>query len=154
MARRVFRLDEGEVPDLEGFATKFRRKIMYAGAKVVALKARQLAPDSGIKRKGKLKRTIKYGAQDWGWEGYVKTKAPHAHLVHDGTEPHQILARTKESARAGWMWYRGSTLWPVRHPGAKAQPFLDDAAEQTKGEIEKAMQEKALEVAQEIAEGK
>ena len=154
MPRHQYRLDQGEVPDLEGFATKFRRKIMYAASKVVALKARVLAPDSGIARKGKLKRTIRYGAQDRGWEGYVKTKAPHAHLVHDGTEPHQILARTKESARAGWMWYRGSTLWPVRHPGAKAQPFLDDAAEQTKGEIEKTMQEKALEVAQEIAEGK
>jgi len=145
-------LDQGEVPDLEGFATKFRRKIMYAASKVVALKARVLAPDSGIARKGKLKRTIRYGAQDRGWEGYVKTKAPHAHLVHEGTAPHVIPAPPDTAtARRAFPLYAGGQA--VQHPGARAQPFLVEAERQARPEVERVLREGAAEAVAEVAAG-
>jgi HK97 gp10 family phage protein len=55
--------------------------------------------------------------------GPEKNKAPHDHLVHDGTEPHSItLTRPLQLGRvtlpAGFV---------IRHPGAKSQPFLTEA---------------------------
>lgn len=51
-----------------------------------------------------------------------KPSAPHAHLVTGGTRPHLIAPRGK-ALRIG----RFIIGEPVRHPGAKANPFVDRA---------------------------
>lgn len=149
---RVYRLDKLEMPDILAMEPKMRKKVMRVAAKVARDAARSLTPV----RSGKLKKALTYNVDRGGKQGKVKApkaKAPHAHLVHDGTKPHDIYAKTPESARAGWRYYRNSTETPVHHPGAKAQPFLVEAGEEARPEIERAMLEKANEVLAEVAEG-
>ena len=134
-------LEKLEMPDLLAIEPKARRKIMYEAAKIIALKVRQIAPDSGIRHKGKLNKTISYRALAGGVKSQVSAKAPHAHLVHDGTKAHGISAKTPESARANWRFYRNSTETVVQHPGARAQPFLIDARDQTQAEVEQVMRD-------------
>jgi hypothetical protein len=152
--QRRYRLDRLEMPDILALAPKLRAKVMYQGVKVVTLYVREHAPDSGVKRKGKLKKSIQNRVKNYGRTGYVLAKAPHAHLVHDGTAPHRIHARSKESARAGWRFYRGSVHRAVKHPGARAQPFLLEAAEATRDDVEQVMAETAEIVVQEVAAGR
>ena len=147
-----YMLDRLEMPELEAIAVKARRKILYEAAKVVALRARLLAPDSGKKHKGKLRKTIRYRSLN-AWQGAVYSKAPHAHLVHDGTKAHGISARTPETARANWRFYRNSTETVVNHPGARAQPFLTDARDQTIDLVEKVMRDGLEAAAAEVAAG-
>ena len=57
--------------------------------------------------------------------GPEKNKAPHSHLVHDGTVPHTItLTKPLQLGRvtlpAGFV---------IHHPGSKANPFLSNAVE-------------------------
>jgi HK97 gp10 family phage protein len=138
---RKFRLDKLEVPELEELAPKTRRKVMRPAARVVALRAREIAPDSGRSHKRKLNKSIRYQTQRAGLEGVVAAKAPHAHLVHNGTKPHDI-AIPRENPH---------TI--AHHPGAKAQPFLIDAAEQTRDEVERVLRDGARAAAEEIAAG-
>jgi HK97 gp10 family phage protein len=60
--------------------------------------------------------------------GPEKDKAPHDHLVHEGTEPHSIvLTKPLQLGRV--------TLPPgfvIRHPGARSQPFLSEALDATR----------------------
>ena len=153
-AQKTYRLDKLEMPDILALEPKLRAKVMYQGVKVITLYVREHAPDSGIKRKGKLKKTIRNKVKNYGREGYVLAKAPHAHLVHDGTAAHRIYARSKESARSGWRFYRGSTSRPVKHPGARAQPFLTEAGEIMRPEVEQIMAETAAIVTAEVAAGR
>jgi HK97 gp10 family phage protein len=137
---KTFDLNRLEIPNLEGIPERLRKKTIYQGVKVVAKKARTLAPRSGAKRKGRLHKSITYTVRKHGTEGVVKAKAPHAHLVHDGTKPHVIRARPGKVLvfRAG---SRMVVRRAVQHPGAKAQPFLTDALDQTWPEMVKAMHE-------------
>ena len=139
---RTFRIDELEFPDLPEIPIKLRRKVMYQAAKVVALRARILAPDSGVAHKGKLKRSITYGSQNYGLEGVVKSKDPISWLVHNGTKAHLIPA-PKDPVKLKKMWrlYPGGK--PVHHPGMRAQPFLVEAGEATKDEVERVLKEGA-----------
>lgn len=62
--------------------------------------------------------------------GPEKGQAPHSHLVHDGTQPHAIvltkpLSLGRVTLPAGFV---------IRHPGAKAQPFLADAVDATRAQ--------------------
>ena len=150
---KTYRLDKLEMPDILAMEPKMRKKVMRVAAKVARNAARTLVPV----RSGRLKKALTYNVERGGLAGKVKApkaKAPHAHLVHDGTKPHEIYAKTAESARAGWRYYHGSTETPVHHPGARAQPFLVEAGEQARPEIEQAMLEKANEVLAEVAEGR
>lgn len=149
MARR-YRLDRFEMPDILAMEPKARKRVMRAGLKIARAEARGLAPV----RSGRLKKALSYSVQRGGVKGKVKApKAPHAHLVHDGTAAHRIYAKTKESARRGWRWYRGSTRRAVKHPGARSNPFLVEAGERSRPEIEKAMLQAGREVLAEIAGG-
>ena len=150
---KVHRLDKLEMPDILALEPKLRKKVMRVAAKIARDEAKTLVPV----RSGRLKKALTYNVDRGGLSGKVKAtkaKAPHAHLVHDGTKPHQIHAKTKESARSGWKFYRGSTRKAVQHPGTKARPFLVDAAEQSRHEIERAMVAKANEVLAEVAAGR
>lgn len=64
--------------------------------------------------------------------GPERNKAPHSHLVHDGTQPHTItLTKPLQLGRvtlpAGFV---------MNHPGSKAQPFLTDAVAATRSRSE------------------
>ena len=150
---RVHRLDKLEMPDILAMEPKLRKKVMRVAAKIARDEAKTLVPV----RSGRLKKALTYNVDRGGLSGKVKAtkaKAPHAHLVHDGTKPHQIHAKTKESARAGWKLYHGSTRTAVKHPGSRPNPFLVDAAEQSRHEILQAMEAKAKEVLAETAAGR
>jgi len=139
--QKVYRLDKGEIPNLEVLTPKVRRKVMRAGVRIVALKTRTLIPDSGRSHKNKLKKSITYGTKAYGFTGYVRSKAPHAHLVHDGVAPHVIKPVKKKVLFLGFTITRS-----VRHPGYRGNPFLTDAAEQTKSEMAAMMKQKMDEV--------
>jgi len=138
---RKYRLDRLEIPELEEMTPKIRRRVMRPAARVVALKVRAIAPDSGRRHKSKLNKTIRYQVRRGGLEGVVAAKAPHAHLVHNGTRPHDIpIPRENPHTIA-------------HHPGARAQPFLLDAARQTRGEVEQVLRDGARAAMEEIANG-
>ena len=65
-------------------------------------------------------------------------KAPHAHLVELGTEPH--LIRPKK--RGGMLWIKKLRLrLPfVKHPGAKKNPFLRPAVRRSKKAVAKRLE--------------
>lgn len=56
--------------------------------------------------------------------GPEKNKSPHSHLVHDGTNPHDIKINKTVFLRNGGVIPAGTI---VHHPGAKEQPFMDEA---------------------------
>jgi hypothetical protein len=148
---KAYRLDKFEMPDILAMEPKLRSKVMRAAVKIARDAARLLAPV----RSGKLKKALTYSVGRGGVTGKVKApKAPHAHLVHDGTKAHTIQATTKESARAGWQLYHGSIHTVVRHPGAHGNPFLVDAGVESRPEIERAMVARAEEVLAEVAAGR
>jgi len=68
--------------------------------------------------------------------GPEKNKAPHDRLVHDGTKPHSIvltqpLQLGRVTLPAGFV---------IRHPGAKAQPFLEQAVDATQSQSQMILQ--------------
>jgi len=66
--------------------------------------------------------------------GMVTVGAEYGIYVHEGTRPHEIRVVTKKvlaNKRTGQIF---GTL--VRHPGTKAQPFLQQAIDENKGFIE------------------
>ena len=139
---RVHRLDRLECPPLEEIAPRARRKIMRQAVRVGALKARQLAPDSGRRHKSKLNKSIRYDVLDAGLTGRIKARAPHAHLVHDGTKAHRIPA-PKDPLRRRKVFPLFAGGHPEWHPGARPNPFLVRAAEETLPEMERVMREGA-----------
>lgn len=62
--------------------------------------------------------------------GPEKNKAPHSHLVHDGTKSHTIVLG-KAAVLKNVILPAGTK---IEHPGAKENPFMDDAAAATKGQ--------------------
>lgn len=150
---RKYRLDKLEIPDLTAFSNKVRRQVMGKGARILALRVREIVPDSGNQHKGKLKKSIRYGTKKAGFQGYVKAKAPHAHLVHDGAKAHIIPApKDPEKLRQAWMWYPGGR--PIQHPGIQhPNPFLIKAGEDSVEEVNRALKEAADTATAEIAEG-
>jgi len=143
-----YRLDKLEMPDILAFPRKMRAKVIRKGSRVVALKARELAPN----RTGRLKKSIGYYVRRGGVEGKVSTKSPHSWLVHDGTAAHNIPApKDIEKRRRAFPLYAGGHA--VHHPGARKQPFLTDAGEQSRDEVERVMAETARGVVDEIARG-
>lgn len=136
-----YRLDKLEMPDLVAMPKKMRAKIMRQGTRVVALRARELAPV----RTGRLKKSIGYNVSRGGLQGKVRSKAPHSWLVHDGTRPHTIPApKDPDKRKRAFPLFAGGHA--ERHPGARKQPFLTDAGEQSRPEVEARMAEVAREV--------
>jgi HK97 gp10 family phage protein len=150
IAQYVYDLGKMEMPDILKLAPETRKKVLRQGARIIALEARRTAPDSGKKHENKLNKTIGYRARRNGLEMAVVVMAPHAHLVHDGTRAHAIAPKTLESARRGFRFYHGS-MNPLQHPGARSQPFLTDAGETKRAEVEEALIQGAMEAWAEIA---
>lgn len=150
---KQYRLDKFEMPDILSMEPKLRAKVMRAAVKIARNAARALVPV----RSGRLKKALTYSVGRGGVTGKVKSpkaKTPYAHLVHDGTKAHEIHATTPETARAGWRIYHGSMHTTVKHPGARGTPYLVEAGEQSRPEIERAMLDRAREVLAEVASGR
>ena len=111
----------------------------------IVKKARKLAPvgeglrPGGQPRKHLAKTITKTRAKLSRRTGTVlvvigpeKGQAPHSHLVHDGTAPHKIVL-TKPLQLGRVVLPPGFT---IQHPGAKANPFLANAAAATKSQSE------------------
>lgn len=65
-----------------------------------------------------------------GLQGVVGAKAPHAHLVHEGTAAHAVTlhgARALAIPSGGHVVYRGS----AEHPGSRANPWLKESLERS-----------------------
>jgi HK97 gp10 family phage protein len=166
---KQFRLDRLVIPDLESIPVETRKKGMREAVKTVSKIVRETAPDSGQahtsgrKRDIKLKKSIRWGVRKQGRQGIVRATAPHAHLVHDGTRPHVIRAKSRASAgrAAGLFTRRRAMAMPigghlvfrkfVRHPGAKAQPFLTEAAEQGAEAVAQVLRDAANAAIDEVA---
>lgn len=152
---RKYRLDKLEMPDLEALEPIARRAAFREGIKVIALWLRANVPDSGVKHKGKLKKSIRYNVQAGGLTAKVKATAPHAHLVHEGTKgPRKVTlnARRQEPAKAlniPGVGFRHSAT-AGRMP---ANPFLLKAADETRDEMNKVLKEAVEAAAAAVAEG-
>lgn len=124
-------------------ADEVRLPTMRRVVKLVAKHAKRTAPRGTRKlelvktgkRAGKKRRhlyqTIKNRVLRKGQTGAVYATSPHAHLVHGGTRPHEIRTKHSKAIVIGGHVIGGK----VRHPGAKAQPFLTEAAEASRAEV-------------------
>lgn len=68
-------------------------------------------------------------------------KAPHAHLVHDGTRPHEIIL-TQPLILGGTFLPAG---FVIQHPGSRANPFIARAAEATRSQVQSILRKSILE---------
>jgi hypothetical protein len=106
---------------------------------IVLARAQRITP----RRTGKLVRSL-YGMVDRGGRrGVVAAKSPHAHLVHEGVQAHSLKPKRKDR---GSFLVIPTMLGPLvrrsaQHPGYGGLPFLTDAAEQSRGEIDRALRE-------------
>ena len=148
---KTYYLHKNEMPDILAMEPKMRSKVLRRAARVLKLAIQARVPV----RSGLLRKAIRYTVSRGALQAKVRaTKAPHAHLVHDGTKAHTIHAKTKESARAGWQIYHGSIHTAVKHPGSRGNPFMTDAAEESSAEVERVMKQTAKEVLAEVAAGR
>lgn len=79
------------------------------------------------RKTGKLRKSISAGQAKRGRPASIVKARPkiayYRHMVIGGTKPHRI--RFPDEKRAGIPKTQGS----IRHPGAKAQPFIDRIAQ-------------------------
>lgn len=145
---KKYSLERMELPDLERIPIKIRRKAVRAGTRVVAVRTREIAPDSGRRHKGKIRKSVRYQVKKGGREGVVQVKSRYAHIVHDGAKGHWI--RSKHGGvlvfRVGARRVVARAVW---HPGVRGNPFLTRAMEERLREIETAMRRTAEEGIQE-----
>lgn len=139
---RVYRLDKFEQPDMEALVPSVRRVVMREALKHVQQWLRGHVPDSGVKHKGKLNKSIRVSVYYGGLVGKVRATAPHAHLVHEGTRgPRKVTlnVRRAEPAKAlsiPGVGYRHSAM-AGRMP---ANPYLTRAEKTLRPAIEAIMQ--------------
>jgi len=134
-------------PPLGKAADELVRALMPHMVKLVGAKADELVP---VGRTRKLKQSKKETVQQVGLQGVVKYTARHAHLVHEGTRPHTIKPR-KDSGKlrmiaGGHLVFRAE----FEHPGAKGQPWLTDALEQSKPAIMAMLESKGQGILDEV----
>lgn len=118
-------------PDLGEIPESLVRRAMPDIVRAVEEEARRQAP----RRSGQLREKIHGVVLPGGLTGAVQATSRHAHLVHDGTAAHAITAAPKghlSIPSGGHLYVRQS----ADHPGAKANPFLDRAADESQSEVE------------------
>lgn len=142
--RGSYRLDKLEMPELEALLPEARKTIMRQAGKIVALRTRELAPDSGHSHKNKLNRTVKLSVRDNGLTAAVRVTAPHAHLIILGVSKHWITRHSpKDGHEYNWAW----------HPGLKPNQFLIQAYKETSDMVEGVMRAGVIAAAQAVADG-
>ena len=100
---------------------KIYRKFLFRVGSEVANEAKSIAPY----KTGNLKRDIKVISYSHKKAIVGNTKlAPYAKFVHFGTKPHIIKAKNKKVLAAKGKIFGKK----VNHPGTKASPYLENAA--------------------------
>jgi len=133
---RVLSLEAVRALGLTQLPLGIARRALPAIVTRVTEKARELAPGRRAASNPKsLRANIRGKVLPDGVSGVVQATARHAHLVHDGTKPHEVTPRRKKALRGlssgGWHFSMSAP-----HPGAKAQPFLDQARDQSIAGVE------------------
>jgi hypothetical protein len=95
-----------------------------------------VAKEEAPERTGQLKRMIHADevrrTGPWTLAGGVSSLARHSAFVHKGTRPHVIRARNAPALVFYWPKVGRTVFFKrVNHPGTKANPFLERAAERT-----------------------
>lgn len=70
------------------------------------------------------------GVEKYRVEVQVRATAPHAYLVEFGTAPHRIAAKNAKA-----LFFDGSGVQAVDHPGASPRPFMRPAWEASKSGV-------------------
>lgn len=139
----------GKLP--ERIQKKVMRAAVRKAATPVVRAARQRIPKgSGLKPDGtprkNLKQTItktsvkRYGNTFAITIGPEKWKGLHAHLVHDGTQPHGIPLN--ESLVLGGTFLPAGFV--IDHPGSQANPFLEQAVNATRKQVQDKLRQEIL----------
>lgn len=120
-----------EIPEAIG------RRALPLVVDLVTARARREAPSRRTSPKSLVAKIAGKVLPD-GTSGVVQATARHAHLVHDGTAPHDTQARRKQALR-----YVSGGIWKFRksapHPGARANPFLDRARDESVADAERVL---------------
>jgi HK97 gp10 family phage protein len=135
---------DGKIPALDKVPAAIQRAAMPDIVAVVAAKARELAP----RRTGELAGSIDTVVQRAGERGIVRAKAPHAHLVHNGTKPHPVTGKALPIPTAEGIIFRRM----MTHPGTKANPFLTNALEQVESDIERILGRRGQDALDKVAQ--
>lgn len=96
-------------------------------------RAKKEAPVNKQSGGGNLRQSIRSGMSGL-MTGFVEVGAEYGIYVHEGTRPHQIVARNKRvlaNKRSGDVFGR-----VVNHPGTKANPFLQRAVDASESDID------------------
>ena len=136
-------------PDIAKASANLQVALMKRIVDIVKKEAKLRAPH-GAHTKGGLAASIFSRVSSSG-TGTVGSKLPYAHLVHEGTRPHEIRPKGKHalafksaaattlagrsqyiSAKSGRLVFskkvaQSGIYAVVHHPGARANPFLRDA---------------------------
>jgi hypothetical protein len=99
---------------LSTFPDKLQRSAMGKALRAGGIVIRNLARSKVARISGKLRASLRVS---------VKYQFD-ALFVHEGTEPHEINPRGKKSLFLGGL---SKAVERVKHPGAKANPFLRNA---------------------------
>lgn len=73
----------------------------------------------------------------------VQKPSKYAHLVENGTKPHDVSIPGYGKKKLGSQWSPNVPSW--RHPGTKPHPFLKPTAQAKQGEVARRFRDKALE---------
>ena len=113
--------------------------------------ARKIAPGRRSETNPKsLRANIRGKVLADGLSGVVQATARHAHLVHDGTKAHEVTPRRKQALHGAsrGVWHFSMS---APHPGARAQPFLDEARDQSIPAVEERLRVAAEAELREVA---
>ena len=138
-----FKIEGGEQLQkfLNTFPVKLERRIVKRALKPGASLISKAAKSIVSRKSGKLRKAIavrnvknRMSVQVYVRRGKgQKNDGWYAHMVEKGTKPHKIKpykGRKKVLAAGGVIYGRS-----VRHPGAKAMPFMKPALEQNVPEV-------------------
>jgi len=151
---RKYRLDKLEMPELLAMEPIARKAVFREGLRVIALWLRANVPDSGVKHKGKLNKSIRYNVDSAGTMAKVRAVAPHAHLIHEGVRGHWTTLNKRRQPMAHGLSIPGigfrTKAW---HPGLRPNPFLLRAADETSDQVEGVMRAALQAAADAVAAG-
>jgi HK97 gp10 family phage protein len=109
---------------------KVVRSMNTAGGTVIAKAARKEVPVKSGLLKGSIIRVVRKAGTVVAIGPEFK-KAPHDHLVHDGTQPHS-LGRIYRGRNAGGKRFVLKRMAGNQHPGSRPDPYMLRAMDKTR----------------------
>jgi hypothetical protein len=107
-------------------------KAQRAAIRVLVDEAKREIEVRTPERRGTLRKGVYGEVIDGGESGRVGAKARHAHLVHDGTRAHDIAPRRQDRKAVSFVaGGKRITRRRVSHPGTRANPWVQDAVDET-----------------------